>query len=128
MSNSQSNRLSFMSSSPPIQAPILKPALKSSRPSTPFTTTGSFPETESISPVFDRTDSLDYFPVHQTSTETSGGSVTTGRTRRYQSKVGFDTLQTQADATLFSFTLQVRVYGHECSKINTDCSVVDVDR
>ena len=76
-------------------APPLKPALKSSRPPTPFT--NATPPDPEDSPVLTTINS-DWFPRTLT-----GGSI------GYTSKVGFDTFQNPSDATLFSYTLQVSV-------------------
>ncbi|KIJ28535.1 hypothetical protein M422DRAFT_131065, partial [Sphaerobolus stellatus SS14] len=50
-------------------------------------------------------------------------SGTVGVKTRYKSKVGFDTLQTQTDATLFSFTLQMKSEGYKRLR-STRCYLV----
>jgi len=77
----------------------LRPALKSSRPPTPFT--NATPPDADDSPVL-TTSNSDWFPRTLT-----GGSI------GYTSKVGFDTFQNPSDATLFSYTLQVKSEGYK---------------
>ncbi|KAF8524225.1 hypothetical protein JB92DRAFT_2703956 [Gautieria morchelliformis] len=96
---SKCNRPPSLSNSSSTQPPPLRPALKSSRPSTPFNN-GTPPDTEG-SPVL--TSNSDFFPRSPTGLSQNG----------YTSKVGFDTFQNPTDATLFSYTLQVKSEGYK---------------
>ncbi|GJJ14642.1 hypothetical protein Clacol_008908 [Clathrus columnatus] len=83
---------------------LLRPALKSSIPSTPYIHNGSLSEADP--PQLDL-NAVDPFPRTQTIQSTNSTA-----TRRYTTKVGFDTFQNPTRTTLFSFTLQVKSEGY----------------